>query len=216
MLSKANDLLINSQLNVKPEINANVSEVDDEGDKTSSVINCQDRTIYKLINVDKHSTNGTLLVDRTVDKADGQVLVDMVDKTDSQTLVDVQSDTTKSELAKVTDKTVTTDTSDVNPTVNDVNKLDNILNPMIVELIFTDDNPSINGIDDANKSVISIPVNSDANTTVNIPVDSEADITVRNLVDSEADITFSNRVDSSKETTVDVSADNSADPTVDT
>ena len=90
----------------------------------------------------------------------------MFDKTDSQTLVDFKNDTTKSELVKVTDKTVTTDISNVNPPVNDVNKLDNVLNPKIVDSIFTDDNPSINSIDDANKSVISISVSSDANTTL--------------------------------------------------
>ena len=100
--------------------------------------------------------------------------------------------------------TVTTDISDVNPPVNDVNKLDNVLNPKIVDSIFTDVNPSINSIDDANKNVISIPVSSDANTTVNVPVDSEADMNVSNLVDSN------------KDTTVVVSADNSANTIVNT
>ena len=127
---------------------------------------------YKPLNVDKHRTDGTFLVDKMVDRADGQVLVDMVDKVDSQTLVDAQSDATKSERVKVTDKTVTTDISDINPTVNDVNKLDNILNPNIVDSTFTDDNPSIDNIDGANKNVIYIPVDSDKDTTVDVSVDS--------------------------------------------
>ena len=38
VLSKTNDLLINSQFNVKPEVNANVSEVDNKVDQTLSYI----------------------------------------------------------------------------------------------------------------------------------------------------------------------------------
>ena len=63
VLSKANDLLANSQFNIKPEVIAIVNEVDDKVDKTSRVINCQDRTVYKLVNVDKHSTDRSLLID---------------------------------------------------------------------------------------------------------------------------------------------------------
>ena len=58
----------------------------------------------QVVDVDKVDNKDNILstlVDRIVDKADGQVLVHMVDKTDSQILVDAQSGMTKSELSRL-------------------------------------------------------------------------------------------------------------------